>query len=64
MKLRKLLLLMDCPQPIKVVTDLDGQGEADVVIFRGDSKKVSATNGEWKVVRLSHLEDCIEIEVR
>lgn len=63
MKLRKLLLLMDGTQPVKVVTDIDGQGEDFVEIYRGESSKASVIHGDMKIIDVRHDTEYLEIEV-
>ena len=63
MKLRKLLLLMDGTQPVKVVTDIDGQGEGFVEIYRGESSKASVIHGDMKIIDVRHDTEYLEIEV-
>ena len=63
MKLRKLLLLMDGTQPIKVVTDIDGQGEDLLEIYRGESSKASVVHGDMKIIDVRHDTEYLEIEV-
>jgi len=63
MKLRKLLLLMDGTQPVKVVTDIDGQGEDFVEVYRGESSKASVAHGDMKIIDVRHDTEYLEIEV-
>ena len=63
MKLRKLLLLMGGTQPVKVVTDIGGQGEDFVEIYRGESSKASVIHGDMKIIDVRHDTEYLEIEV-
>ena len=63
MKLRKLLLLMDDPQPVKVVTDIDGQGEDFVEVYLGVSNEAKMIHGDMKIVDIRHTAAYLEIEV-
>lgn len=63
MKLRKLLLFMCYPQPVRVVTDIDDQGENFAEIYRGDSDKVGVGHGNLKIVDVHHTAEYLEIEV-
>lgn len=63
MKLRKLLLLMDGTQPVKVVTDIDGQGESFIEVYRGVSSEASVVHGDMKIIDVRHDTEYLEIEV-